>query len=415
MSHMFASTVADRAEHLDVLANPGIVAGLLDGAVLRCQPDGTIVGGWRADLAAHRACVGTRSSRSGAAGRALRDDVAAVALTGRGGGQFPTAIKWGPAFDAGPGGTVVVNAAEGEPASRKDAALLQYRPHLVLDGAADLAEAIAAREVIVWVHVDAMATRVSLRQAIAERRAANLVEPPIRVLLAPAGYVSGEGSAVIAGVRGGNVAPTFVADPARPWGAGPAVVVHNAETLARVGHLSRVGVDRYVASYLVTVSRAGRPGQELDQVVLDVTPRTPLVDVLRAAGVGQPAGVLIGGYAGVWRDWRAVCDHSIERLQQEGIAWGPGIVIALPESRSLMGTATAIAAFLAAESAQQCGPCMFGLPRLVDALRRARVEEAEALAEIIEGRGGCRLPDGAVRMVRSAIELAGQWRGEGRC
>ena len=66
-------------------------------------------------------------------------------LTGRGGGAFPTSIKLALAHSAGSGGTIVVNAMEGEPASDKDKLLLTRAPHLVLDGAQYVAALVPRR------------------------------------------------------------------------------------------------------------------------------------------------------------------------------------------------------------------------------------------------------------------------------
>ena len=69
----------------------------------------------------------------------------ASGLAGRGGAGFPAAIKLAVAHAAGGGGTILVNAMEGEPASDKDKLLLMRSPHLVLDGAQLLAVASGAR------------------------------------------------------------------------------------------------------------------------------------------------------------------------------------------------------------------------------------------------------------------------------
>ena len=74
-------------------------------------------------------------------------------LTGRGGGAFPTSIKLRLANSAGVGGTVVVNAMEGEPASSKDTLLLSRAPHLVLDGAQYLAAMCRANRIVVCVPI----------------------------------------------------------------------------------------------------------------------------------------------------------------------------------------------------------------------------------------------------------------------
>jgi NADH:ubiquinone oxidoreductase subunit F (NADH-binding) len=83
----------------------------------------------------------------------------------------------------------------------------------------------------------------------------------------------------------------------------------------------------------------------------------------------------------------------------------------------------AIIEVLAAESAGQCGPCRFGLPRLSDAVGElaagtADRSEVERLAAMVDGRGACAHPDGTVRLVRSlltVVPLEVAQHARGRC
>src|SRR5690348_7621728 len=109
-----------------------------------------------ADVGASWVSLGEHRRRAGPIPLAKRgpridiiDAVAHAGLRGKGGGAFPTARKM-EAVAAGPGrAVVVVNGAEGEPASRKDKFLLTRAPHLVIDGALVAAAAVGGREVIV--------------------------------------------------------------------------------------------------------------------------------------------------------------------------------------------------------------------------------------------------------------------------
>jgi NADH:ubiquinone oxidoreductase subunit F (NADH-binding) len=88
------------------------------------------------------------------------------------------------------------------------------------------------------------------------------------------------------------------------------------------------------------------------------------------------------------------------------------VVVALPARRCGLQAAAGVVAYLAGESAAQCGPCRNGLPALaghLDALARGRsgartVQELRRLSDVVDGRGACRHPDGTARFVRSTLQ-----------
>jgi NADH:ubiquinone oxidoreductase subunit F (NADH-binding) len=82
----------------------------------------------------------------------------------------------------------------------------------------------------------------------------------------------------------------------------------------------------------------------------------------------------------------------------------------------------AVTDWLAAESAKQCGPCVFGLPALARDVRAIWSGDRNGLArglrhaDLVDGRGACRHPDGAARFVRSGLtalsdDIAAHLRG----
>jgi NADH:ubiquinone oxidoreductase subunit F (NADH-binding) len=330
-------------------------------------------------------------------------------LTGRGGAHVPAAWKLTAARESGPGGTVVINGAEGEPGSAKDQALLQTRPHLVLEGALASAEAIQAHEIVVWVHESATASRARIADAIRERR--DELDVRVRMLLAPEGYVGGEASAVISAVRGGPALPQHSRDRARPWGDGPAVLVHNAETHARLGLLA-LGRNP-VSTSLLTIAESSAPLEFTRRTVLESEAGMRFTEAISAAGAPSPQAVLLGGMGGTWVRWSDLADLPIDpwELRAHGLSLGAGIVHLLPHGRDGLAESAAILDRVAAESARQCGPCIFGLPALADAVRRtARGRdggETLRISGLLAGRGACRHPDGAARMAMSAQEVFG--------
>ncbi len=372
----------------------------------------TPFGPWREDLARHLERWGPRPMAHGRAGLALIDRLEAANLTGRGGAHVPSHLKWRAARADAPGGIVVVNGAEGEPASGKDAALLQLRPHLVLDGAALAAEAIDAREVVVWLHASAHQTRSSVEIAIGERSRIG-GEIPMRIELAPDAYVSGESSSVIRALQGGLPLPQFSRDRARPWGDGPAILVHNTETHARVAQLARGA--QYPTTSLLTITEASAPLKVSRRIVVEVDADAELAEVLATLRLPAPQAILLGGYSGTWLAWADASGlvMSPQALAARSLSLGAGVVYLLPPDRDGAREAAAILGYLASQSAGQCGPCIFGLPELAQSMsdwarsrrRRKRAERhLDSLEELIPGRGACRHPDGALRMAMSARE-----------
>jgi NADH:ubiquinone oxidoreductase subunit F (NADH-binding) len=334
-------------------------------------------------------------------GAALLDRLEDCGLTGHGGGHFPVAAKWRSVLLGGGTATVVANAAESDPASAKDEVLLRQRPHLVLDGLALAVRVLGAREGVLWLH-EASSALDAVAAALRERSTAGLADPPLRVVDAPASYLAGESSAVRRSLAGGPLLPG-PRDVPQSLGS---PVIQNVETLARVALVARGAVDAADAA-LVTVLDEG-----LRTVTETVPAETVAGVVLRTRGFGgpPPRAVLVGGYAGTWVSW--------EQAQELALAgptrWagtGTGLVAVLPYGACGLAETAALLRYLAGSSAGQCGPCVFGLPSLADLadrLVRGRaghgdVVRLNAEAAKIDGRGACSHPDGAVRLLSSAL------------
>jgi NADH:ubiquinone oxidoreductase subunit F (NADH-binding) len=122
--------------------------------------------------------------------------------------------------------------------------------------------------------------------------------------------------------------------------------------------------------------------------------------------------LLCGGYFGSW-----LTAETFERteitapgLAAAGSAIGAGIFLVLPQHTCALAETTRIADYLANESAGQCGPCHNGLPALARALRQLTADGGtvaahtiQTLIPYVERRGACHLPDGASRMIASAL------------
>ena len=346
----------------------------------------------------------------------LIDSVERAGLTGHGGAGFPTARKLR-AVAGRRRPVMVVNAAEGEPASRKDAVLMLTRPHLVLDGAVLAADAVGAREVIVAVH----AGLSSVQAAISQRQTAGMdTTISIKVVQVPPAYVASEESALVRFLSGAPALPTFT--PPRPYERGVngrSTLVQNAETLAHLALIARhgdqwfrsVGTPTAPGSLLMTVAGAvQRPG------VYELAFGVPLSAAFDAAGgLTEPLqAVLVGGYFGAWLPAETALSVRLTPadLVAAGAALGAGVLLALPESACGLAESQRVASWLAGQSAGQCGPCTLGLPAIAEDLavlsrsgNTANVRNRlERRLRLVEGRGACHHPDGTARFVASTLQ-----------
>ncbi|MCW3044036.1 MAG: hypothetical protein JWL57_2194, partial [Actinobacteria bacterium] len=197
-------------------------------------------GAWQS-LAEHRTRYAAPPMPRGRPWAELIDVVDRAGLRGRGGAGFPTAVKMRTVAKGRGRAVVLANGTEGEPASYKDKLLLTHQPHLVLDGALLAAAAVGADRVVIGVEEAAPEALGALRRALAERASSEPAGIPVEVVATPAGYVSGEESALVSFVNGGPALPTTAPRPfERGVGRRP-TLVQNVETLAHLAQIARNG------------------------------------------------------------------------------------------------------------------------------------------------------------------------------
>jgi NADH:ubiquinone oxidoreductase subunit F (NADH-binding) len=341
----------------------------------------------------------------------LIDMLHLAGLRGRGGAAFPVAQKWRSVAERSRGdAAVLVNGAEGEPVSAKDRLLMETRPHLVLDGAVLAAQAVGARDVVLYVGEEHRRAIASLRNALGERP--HHEQRSTRILAAPRRYVAGEESAAVHFANDGVALPTTT--PPRPYERGVGgrpTLVQNIETLAHVALISRFGPAAGGTALLSLSGAVQRRG------VVEAATGARLGDVLAEAGgmAGHGGAVLLGGYFGGW----VAADQAVHMpadaawLRSQGMALGCGVVAVLPSDRCGVAETAGIMVYLAQQSARQCGPCVFGLRAIADAVHRlatGRAEEGDLhrlgrWAELLPGRGACRHPDGAAALLHSGLRV----------
>ncbi len=378
-----------------VMPGPALLAGLADGP----------------SLAAHRArhgpvpMIGLET---------LMELVGGAGVRGRGGAAFPFSTKLETAARRRRS-VVVVNLAEGEPASAKDSALALTRPHLVLDGAIATARALGARAVHLVLPAERPETARAMEQAVAERGRHDGVR--ISLHAASDRFVAGQARAVLELMSGRPNLPVTAWSPESVSGhAGRPTLLSNAETWAQVGLLvlggassyRRLGTSTEPGTTLLTLSRTGGAPE-----VHEVAHGTPWNEVVRP--LRDHDEVLVGGFHGAWTRWGTLSSMTVSpsRMLAAGTPLGAGVVHVPSPTTCPLAFTSAVVDYLAGQSAGRCGPCFNGLPALAVEFRaatqgRGTPARIDQLTELVARRGACAHPDGTVRLVRSALDVLGE-------
>lgn len=363
------------------------------------------------DLSAHVAVHGPLPGAT--SGPELMELVERAGLRGRGGAAFPTAVKLRAVAARRGRRVVVANATEGEPLSKKDRTLLRVAPHLAIDGTQIAARAIGARRCIIAISETDARGRAAIERALTQRAGQDPIS--CQIVVTPDRFLAGQESALVNLLNGGPGLPTFGPRPFERGVQGAPTLVQNVETFAHLALIARHGSDWFRG-----LGPANDPGSALTTVagavstpgVYEIEHGMAVSELLALAGADAPAAILVGGYFGTWLAPEAASDTRLSGAGRTGVL-GAGVVFALPRSACPVAETARVAEYFAAQSAGQCGPCVHGLAAIAHTVTdvAAGVASPSELADLhrwcgdLPGRGACRHPDGAVRLLASALRV----------
>jgi len=315
-------------------------------------------------------------------------EVKASNIRGRGGAGFPAGVKWGfLAKDTGKPTYLICNADEGEPGTFKDRQIMEYDPHLLVEGMAISGYAIGASLGFIYIRGEFAWIADILDKAIGEAKAKNLLGKDILgkgfdfdiiVHLGAGAYVCGEETALIESLEGkrGNprLKPPF---PAVVGLYGCPTIVNNVETLASVPFI----VDSGAAAFM----KFGNPNNFGPKIfgisghvrrpgTYEYPLGTTLTTLLEAAGGvdGELKAVIVGGLSvpilTAAEAEGLVMDY--DSCLKKGTMLGSGGIMVMNQGTCIPHVALRAIRFYAHESCGQCTPCRQGSHVIVCLLER---------------------------------------------
>jgi NADH-quinone oxidoreductase subunit F/NADP-reducing hydrogenase subunit HndC len=359
------------------------------------------------------------------------DEVKASGLRGRGGGGFPTGLKWQFARDAkGDKKYVICNADEGDPGAFMDRSVLEGDPHALIEGMAIAAYAIGSDEGYIYVRAEYPLAIKRLQIAIAQAHELGLLGKDIfgsgfnfklNIKEGAGAFVCGEETALIASIEGRRgeprVRPPF---PANKGLWGKPSNVNNVETFANVPRIIAKGSQWYAG--MGTEKSKGTKvfaltGKVKNTGLAEVTMGLTLREIIFEIGGGiiddkKFKAVQIGGPSGGCIP-EQLLDLPIDydSLISAGAMMGSGGLVVMDEDTCMVELARFFLNFTQMESCGKCTPCREGTKIMLDILERITkgegkegdIELLESLAKTIKSTSLCGLGQTAPNPVLATL------------
>ncbi|MFW6258490.1 MAG: NADH-ubiquinone oxidoreductase-F iron-sulfur binding region domain-containing protein [Halochromatium sp.] len=358
-------------------------------------------------------------------------EITTSGLRGRGGGGYPTGLKWSTvAKMPGEQKYVICNADEGDPGAFMDRAILESDPHRVLEGMAIAAYAVGANKGYIYIRAEYPLAVERLKTAIRKAKRQGFLGHhicdtqfnfDIEIRLGAGAFVCGEETALMASIEGGRGHP----HPRPPYPAesglfGLPTLINNVETYANIAPIIREGGDWFAG--IGTERSKGTKvfalaGNIVNGGLIEVDMGTSLRDIIEVIGGGIPDGkafkaVQTGGPSGGC----VPAEHldigvDYDSLKTLGTMMGSGGMIIMDETSNMVDVARFFMEFCMDESCGKCVPCRTGTQQmhaLLDKIAKSNATRddlalLEELCEVVRATSLCGLGQSAPNPVMSTL------------
>jgi len=361
------------------------------------------------------------------------DEIKGSGLRGRGGGGFPTGMKWQFALNAQSDQKYVMcNADEGDPGAFMDRSILEGDPHAIIEAMSIAGYAIGANTGVVYVRAEYPIACTRLMRAIDQARDYGILgknifdkgfDFDIEVRLGAGAFVCGEETALLNSVEGNRgepkARPPF---PAVKGLHGKPTLLNNVETLACVPQIIAKGAAWHKA--IGTEKSAGTKvfalggkvnniglievpmGITLREVVMEIGGGIPHGKKFKAAQAGGPSG-------GCMPASLLETPIDFDSLIAAGAMMGSGGLIVMDEDNCMVDIAKFFLEFTVDESCGKCPPCRIGIRRMLETLEKitdgrgseADLDKLQLLASSIKASSLCALGQTAPNPVLTTLKF----------
>ncbi|MBL0716350.1 MAG: 4Fe-4S binding protein [Desulfosarcina sp.] len=353
-------------------------------------------------------------------------------LRGRGGGGFPTGVKWESCRRAyGKPKYVLCNADEGDPGAFMDRSIVEGNAHAIIEGMMIGAHAMGSSTGYIYIRAEYPLAVNRLRMALDQARQRNFLgskifgtdfEFDIKVVLGAGAFVCGESTALMTSIedKAGEPRPKYVHTTDRGLWGKPSCL-NNVETWANVPLIIGKGAKWYrsigtekskgtkIFSLVGKINNTGLVevpmGIPLREIIFDIGGGIPNKKAFKAVQTGGPSGGCIPA---------SLLDMPVdyEHLAEAGSMMGSGGMIVMDEDTCMVDMAKYFLTFCMEESCGQCTPCRDGIPQMVRLLTEIteghgtpeHITLLEELSEVLEDTSLCALGKSAPNPVRSTLQ-----------
>ena len=360
------------------------------------------------------------------------DEIKESGLRGRGGGGFPTGLKWQfTANSVSDKKFVACNADEGDPGAFMDRSVLEGDPHAVIEAMAIAAYAVGADQGYIYIRAEYPIAVNRLRIAIEQAREFGLLGENIfesgfnfdlDIRLGAGAFVCGEETALISSIEGQRGEPR----PRPPFPAvkglfGQPTLLNNVETYANIPAIINNGADWFkgigtekskgtkvfaVGGKINNTGLVEVPmGTTLREIIYDIGGGIPNGKKFKAAQTGGPSGGCIPAH---------LIDTPIDydSLISIGSMMGSGGLIVMDEDTCMVDIAKFFLEFTVDESCGKCAPCRIGTKRLLEILEKITsgkgtledIDKLEELCYSIKDSAFCGLGQTAPNPILSTLK-----------